>query len=133
MKNSFSNLPALKTPVYRHPIGYHTRCTRHSKILYFAPLEDKIFTYFYLKRFSSTILNSLMLISQRYTSFEGNCNKKFLLEFARLKNARGSASYRMSHTLQSPLQNSLLFALGRQDFCFKRFFYTILNSLMPIS
>ena len=116
MKSSFSNLPALKTPVYRHPIGYHTRCTRHSKILYFAPLEDKIFTYFYLKRFSYTILNSLMLISQRYTSFEGNCNKKFLLEFARLKNARGSASYRMSHTLHSPFQNSLLCALGRQDF-----------------
>ena len=39
-----------------------------------------------------------------------------LLEFARLKNARGSASYRMSHTLHSPFQNSLLCALGRQDF-----------------
>ena len=42
-KISFPNLPALKTPVNRHPIGCHTRCTRHSKILYFAPSEDQIF------------------------------------------------------------------------------------------
>ena len=43
IKSSFSNLPALKTPVDRHPIGCHTRCSRHCKILYFAPLEDQIF------------------------------------------------------------------------------------------
>ena len=42
-KISFSNLPSLKTPVNRHPIGCHTRCTRHSKILYFGLLEDQIF------------------------------------------------------------------------------------------
>ena len=42
-KISLSNLPALKTPMNRHPIGCHTRCTRHSKILYFAPSEDQIF------------------------------------------------------------------------------------------
>ena len=88
---------------------------------------------FFFKRFCFSIVNSLILISQKYISFGGNCNKKFLLEFARLKNARGSASYRMSHTLQSLLQNSLLCALGRPDFCFKRFCYTILNSLIFIS
>ena len=44
-KISFSNLPALKTPVDRHPIGCHTRCTCHSKILYFGPLEDQIFPF----------------------------------------------------------------------------------------
>ena len=43
-KISLSNLPALKTPVNRHPIGCHTRYTCHSEILYFGLLEDQIFS-----------------------------------------------------------------------------------------
>ena len=42
-KISFSNLPALKTPVNRHSIGCHTRYTCHSKILYLGPREDQSF------------------------------------------------------------------------------------------
>ena len=72
-KISFSHLPALKTPVNRHPIGCHTRYTCHSEILYFAPSRAR--PDFCLKRFYYTIRNSLMWISSKYTSFAGNCNK----------------------------------------------------------
>ena len=84
----FARLKNLKTLVNWHPIGCHTRCIRHSKII--------ITRYYY------TIRNSLMWISSEYTSFGGNCNKNFFFKFARLKNARELASYRMSHTLHSP-------------------------------
>ena len=102
-KISFSNLPALKTPVNRHPIGCHTRYTCHSEILYFAPSRAR--PDFCLKRFPQS---------------QG-------------KAPWGRGCYRMSHKLQSPFRNSLLWALGRPEFCFQSFYYTIRNSLMWIS
>ena len=103
----------------------------HSRILPFAPSEDQSFCF---KGFYYTTPNSLILISQQYTSFGGNCNR---ISFSNLPALKTSVDrhpiYRMSHTLNSPFQNSLLCALGRPEFCLKRFYYTIPNSLMLIS
>ena len=101
-----------------------------------SPLRNSLLcalgrTDFCLKRFCYTIPNSLMLISWKYTSFEVNCNKTFSLEFARLKNARGSVSYRMSQMLQ--FQKFFSLRCGKTRCFLSTFRYTILNSLMLIS
>ena len=122
-------MPPLKTPVNCYPIGCHTRCTRHSKTLYFAPSEDQMFAL----NVSFTRFGTVWREYHRNALHLGGTVIKFLSRICRLKNARESPSYRMSNTLHSPFQNSLLCAFGRQDFCFKRFYYTIRNSLMSIS
>ena len=124
-------MPALKTPVNRHPIGCHTRYTCNSEILYFAPSRAR--PDFCLKRFCCTIRNSLMWISSKFTSFGGNCNKISFSNLPALKTPVNRHPIGCPHALHSPFQNSLLCAFGRPDFCLKRFYYTIRNSLIWIS
>ena len=126
-------MPALKTPVNRHPIG----CLHalHS------PFQNSLLCAFRrpdycLKRFYCTIHNSLIWISSRYTSFGGKCNKISFSNLPALKtpvNRHPIGCHTRHDTLHSPFQNSLLCAFGRPDFCLKRFYYTIRNSLMWIS
>ena len=49
MKSSFSNLPALKTPVDRHPIGRHARSPFQNSLL--CALRRQDFYVFLLKTF----------------------------------------------------------------------------------
>ena len=102
---SFSNLPALKTPVNRHPIGCQTRCTRHSKILYFAPSEDKIFAL----NVSITRFGTVWREYHRNTLHLGGTEIKFFFSnLPALKTPVNRHPIGRSHTLHSPFQNSLL-------------------------
>ena len=116
-KISFSNLPALKTLVNRHPIGCHTRCTRHSKILYFAPSEDQIFAL----NVPITRFGTVWCKYHRNTLQLGGTVIKFLSRICRLKNARESPSYRMPARAALAIPKFFTLRLQKSRFLLKTF------------